>query len=155
MVNSVLIVDDEKGIRDTLTGVLEDEGFKVDTAASGEACLELVKTHNFGCLLVDIWLGDGIDGLATLEHLKADGYDGAVVMISGHGNIEAAVRATKLGAFDFIEKPLSIERTILTVKNAIRQRQLEMTNARLQEEIAERYIMVGESVAMRALRKQI
>lgn len=155
MLNSVLIVDDEKGIRDTLTGVLEDEGFKVETAASGEACLELAKTRDFGCILLDIWLGDGIDGLETLERLKGELPDAAIVMISGHGNVETAVRATKLGAFDFIEKPLGIERTILTVKNAIRQRQLEITNARLQEEIAEQYMMVGESVAMRALRKQI
>jgi len=155
MINSVLIVDDERGIRDTLTGVLEDEGFDVRSVASGEACLDLIKTGTFGCILLDIWLGEGIDGLEVLEKLKADGSESAVVMISGHGNIESAVRATKAGAFDFIEKPLTIERTILTVKNAIRQHQLEATNARLQEEIAEQYIMVGESVAMRALRKQI
>src|SRR5204863_433262 len=79
----------------------------------------------------------------------------AVVMISGHGNIETAVRSTKLGAFDFIEKPLSLERTVVTVKNAVRQRQLEITNKQLQDELAEQYAMVGESVAMRALRKQI
>ncbi len=155
MQNSILIVDDERGIRDTLRGVLEDEGFIVETAASGEACLDLVKTLSFGCILLDIWLGDGIDGLQTLEKLKDDGNDAAVVMISGHGNIEAAVRSTKLGAFDFIEKPLSLERTVVTVKNAVRRRQLEITNARLQDELAEQYVMVGESIAMRALRKQI
>ena len=155
MQNSVLVVDDEKGIRDTLRGVLGDEGFAVETADSGEACLELVKTRNFGCILLDIWLGEGIDGLETLQKLKEEGNDAAVVMISGHGNIETAVRSTKLGAFDFIEKPLSLERTVVTVKNAIRQRQLEITNAQLQQELAEQYIMVGESVAMRALRKQI
>ncbi len=155
MRNSVLIVDDEQGIRDTLRGVLEDEGFAVETSATGEDCLGVVQTKDFGCILLDIWLGDGIDGLQTLERLKSDGCEAAVVMISGHGNIETAVRSTKLGAFDFIEKPLSIERTVVTVKNAIRQHQLETANAQLQEEIAEQYQMVGESVAMRALRKQI
>ena len=155
MHNSVLIVDDERGIRDTLRGVLEDEGFSVETAESGEACLEIVKRQSFSCILLDIWLGDGIDGLETLAKLKAEGIDAAVVMISGHGNIETAVRSTKLGAFDFIEKPLSIERTIVTVKNAVRQRQLELANAQLQDELSQQYIMVGESVAMRALRKQI
>ena len=155
MQNSILIVDDEPGIRDTLRGVLEDEGFAVEAAESGEACLKLVKSQNFGCILLDIWLGDGIDGLQTLQTLKEEGIDAAVVMISGHGNIETAVKSTKLGAFDFIEKPLSLERTVVTVKNAIRQRQLEITNAQLQSELAEQYVMVGESIAMRALRKQI
>ena len=155
MHTSILIVDDERGIRDTLRGVLEDEGLNVDTVESGEECLELVKTRNYGCILLDIWLGDGIDGLETLQRLKNEGDEASVVMISGHGNIESAVRATKLGAFDFIEKPLSLERTVLTVKNAVRCRELEITNATMQAEIAAQYVMVGESIAMRALRKQI
>ncbi|MEP6847628.1 MAG: sigma-54 dependent transcriptional regulator [Acidobacteriota bacterium] len=153
--NLVLIVDDEPGIRDSLRAVLEDEGFDVETAASGEACLELVQKHSFACILLDIWLGKGIDGLDTLKRLREEGNDSAVVMISGHGNIETAVRSTKLGAFDFIEKPLSLERTVVTVKNAVRQRQLEIANAEMQKELADEYVMVGESVAMRALRKQI
>ncbi|MCC6327575.1 MAG: sigma-54-dependent Fis family transcriptional regulator, partial [Acidobacteria bacterium] len=151
----MLIVDDEPGIRATLSGVLEDEGFAVETAASGEGCLKLVKEQSFACILLDIWLGKGIDGLETLKRLRDEGNDSAVVMISGHGNIETAVRSTKLGAFDFIEKPLSLERTVLTVKNAVRQRELERANEQLQKELAEEYVMVGESVAMRALRKQI
>lgn len=155
MSNSILIVDDEPGIRDTLRGVLEDEGFTVETAASGEECLEIARRSPFACILLDIWLGDGIDGLETLTRLRDEGSDAAVVMISGHGNIETAVRSTKLGAFDFIEKPLSLDRTVLTVKNAVRQRQLELLNAQLQSELAERYVMVGDSVVMRALRKQI
>lgn len=152
---SILIVDDEPGIRDTLRGVLEDEGFAVETAATGEACLKAASSQSFSCILLDIWLGKGIDGLETLKRLREEGNDSAVVMISGHGNIETAVRSTKLGAFDFIEKPLSLERTVLTVKNAIRQRDLERTNEQLQKEIADEYVMVGESIAMRALRKQI
>jgi two-component system, NtrC family, nitrogen regulation response regulator NtrX len=109
MSNSILIVDDERGIRASLRGVLEDEGFEVKTVKSGEDCLKSVETEHFACILLDIWLGPGIDGLETLKKLRENGTDSAVVMISGHGNIETAVNATKLGAFDFIEKPLSLE----------------------------------------------
>lgn len=155
MANSVLIVDDEPGIREALRGVLEDEGFEVESVDTGEACLDIARKQHFACILLDIWLGDGIDGLDTLQKLREDGSDAAVVMISGHGNIESAVRSTKLGAFDFIEKPLSLERTVVTVKNAIRQRELERTNEQLQKDLADEYVMVGDSIAMRALRKQI
>jgi len=154
MSNSILIVDDERGIRETLRGVLEDEGFDVETVESGEACLKLVKTNNFGCILLDVWLPK-IDGLETLKKLREQGNDASVVMISGHGNIETAVNATKLGAFDFIEKPLSIEKTVLTVRNAIKQRELERANRNLIEQLSREYEMIGESIAMRALRKQI
>ena len=155
MKNSILIVDDERGIRETLRGVLEDEGFIIETAESGEVCLKLTDSTSYSCILLDIWLGDGIDGLETLKLLRENGKDSAVVMISGHGNIETAVNATKLGAFDFIEKPLSLEKTILTVRNAIRNRELERSNAQLSETLAEEYVMIGDSIAMRALRKQI
>ncbi len=154
MSNSILIVDDERGIRETLRGVLEDEGFEVETVESGEACLKSVETNNFACILLDVWL-PAIDGLETLKRLRENGNDAAVVMISGHGNIETAVNATKLGAFDFIEKPLSLEKTILTVRNAIKQRDLERSNRSLSEQLSEEYAMIGDSVAMRALRKQI
>jgi two-component system nitrogen regulation response regulator NtrX len=155
MSNPILIVDDEPGIRDSLRAVLQDEGFEVETAASGEKCLELTRQNDFACILLDIWLGKGIDGLETLKRLREDGNNSAVVMISGHGNIETAVKSTKLGAFDFIEKPLSLEKTVVTVKNAVRQRRLELANTEIQRELSEEYAMVGESVAMRALRKQI
>ena len=153
--SSILIVDDERGIRETLRGVLEDEGFDVETVGSGEDCLKAVESNRYACILLDIWLGDGIDGLETLELLRENGNDSAVVMISGHGNIETAVNATKLGAFDFIEKPLSIEKTVLTVRNGIKQRELERVNAQLAEDLQQEYVMIGESVGMRALRKQI
>ena len=104
--------------------------------------------------LLDVWL-PGISGLETLQQMRDANSDVAVVIISGHGNVETAVRATKLGAFDFIEKPLSIEKTVLTIRNALRQRQLERANAEMSAELKEEYEMVGESVAMRALRKQI
>src|SRR5918911_932941 len=152
--DSILIVDDERGIRDTLRAVMEDEGFAADAVASGEECLKALGKRAYGCILLDVWL-PGIDGLETLKQLRASGSDAAVVIISGHGNIETAVRATKLGAFDFIEKPLSIEKTVLTVRNALRQRELERVNAELAAELNQEYAMVGESVAMRALRKQI
>lgn len=155
MSNSILIVDDEPGIRETLRGVLEDEGFAVETAATGEECLKLAAENSYSCILLDIWLGKGIDGLETLKRLREEGNDSAVVMISGHGNIETAVKSTKLGAFDFIEKPLSLDRTVLTVKNAVRQRELERVNEQLQKDLADEYVMVGESIGMRALRKQI
>ncbi len=155
MKNTILIVDDERGIRETLRGVLEDEGFQIETAESGEACLKLTDSTTYACILLDIWLGEGIDGLETLKLLRETGNDSAVVMISGHGNIETAVNATKLGAFDFIEKPLSLEKTILTVRNAIRNRELERSNAQLSETLNQEYAMIGDSIAMRALRKQI
>src|SRR5438067_7234837 len=154
MSEAILIVDDERGIRDTLRAVLEDEGLAADAVASGEECLKAFERRAYGCVLLDVWL-PGIDGMETLAQLRAGGVGAAVVMISGHGNIETAVRATKLGAFDFIEKPLSIEKTVLTVRNALRQRQLERVNEELAAELELEYAMIGESVAMRALRKQI
>jgi two-component system nitrogen regulation response regulator NtrX len=154
MSESILIVDDERGIRESLSAVLRDEGFTAETVASGEECLQAFARRAFACVLLDVWL-PGISGLDTLKQMRESNSDAAVVIISGHGNVETAVRATKLGAFDFIEKTLSIEKTILTVRNALRQRQLERANAEMAAELSAEYAMVGESVAMRALRKQI
>src|ERR1700754_3632519 len=152
--DSILIVDDERGIRDTLRAVMEDEGFVADAVGTGEECLHALGKRAYGCILPDMWL-PGIDGLETLKQLREAGSDAAVIIKSGHGNIETAVRATKLGAFDFIEKPRSIEKTVLTVRNALRQQRLELINADMAAALAREYTMVGESVAMRALRKQI
>lgn len=154
MSESVLIVDDERGIRESLTAVLRDEGFAPDAVGSGEECLKAIGQRAYGCVLLDVWL-PGISGLETLRQMREVNCDAAVVIISGHGNVETAVRATKLGAFDFIEKPLSIEKTVLTVRNALRQRKLELANQALAAELNEEYAMIGESVSMRALRKQI
>ena len=154
MSESILIVDDERGIRETLSAVLRDEGFNADSVESGEDCLKAIGRRAYGCVLLDVWL-PGINGLETLQQMRDSNCDAAVVIISGHGNVETAVRATKLGAFDFIEKPLSIEKTVLTVRNALRQRQLERANEEMSAELKEEYAMVGESVTMRALRKQI
>jgi two-component system nitrogen regulation response regulator NtrX len=154
MSDSILIVDDERGIRESLSAVLRDEGFAAEAVASGEECLQALAGRAYACVLLDVWL-PGISGLETLKQMRESNSDAAVVIISGHGNVETAVRATKLGAFDFIEKPLSIEKTVLTVRNALRQRQLERANAEMSAELSAEYAMVGESVAMRALRKQI
>src|SRR5256884_1553732 len=154
MSESILIVDDERGIRETLSAVLRDEGFIAESVESGEECLTALAQRAFGCVLLDVWL-PGINGLETLKQMRLSNCNAAGVIISGHGNVETAGRATKLGAFDFIEKPLSIEKTVLTVRNALRQRQLERANAEMSAELSEEYAMVGQSVAMRALRKQI
>lgn len=154
MAHSILIVDDEPGIRQSLSGVLEDEGFGVSAVASGEECLRAFEQRLYSCVLLDVWM-PGLDGLETLARLKAAYPDVSVVMISGHGRIETAVRATKLGAYDFIEKPLSLEKTVLTIKNAIRQRELETANSELQAKLERGYAMIGASVPMRALRQQI
>ena len=154
MAHSILIVDDEPGIRHTLRGVLEDEGFSAVAVGSGEDALQAFDERVFSCVLLDVWL-PGIDGIETLARLKTQFPDVCVIMISGHGKIETAVRATKLGAFDFIEKPLSLEKTVLTVKHALDHQELEMANAELRDKLERNNWMVGDSVPMRALRQQI
>jgi two-component system nitrogen regulation response regulator NtrX len=153
-VPAILIVDDEAGVRASLGSVLRDEGYRVDTVDSGEACLEQVGRRVYDLILLDVWL-PGVDGLVTLEQLVARKVDVPVIMISGHASIESAVRATRLGAFDFIEKPLSIEKTVLAVRNALRQRQLEIENRALRARVDKRYEMIGDSRAMAQLREQI
>jgi len=154
MAHSILIVDDEPGIRHALRGVLEDEGFSVVAVGSGEEALRAFEERVFSCVLLDVWL-PGIDGIDTLERLKTQFPDICVIMISGHAKIETAVRATKLGAFDFIEKPLSLEKTILTIKHAMDHQELEIANAELRDKFERNTWMVGNSVPMRALRQQI
>ena len=151
---SFLIVDDEAGVRSALSGVLRDEGYRVDAVDSGEACLERVVRQTYDVVVLDIWL-PGLDGLATLEKLRERAVDAQVVMISGHGNIESAVRAIKMGAFDFVEKPLSLDKTVLVARNALRQRRLEAENRALRAHVDRRLVMIGESSAMQHLREQI
>ncbi len=151
---TILVVDDEPGVRSSLSGVLRDEGFEVDAAASGEECLERAARATFDVIVLDVWL-PGVDGLMTLQRLRERKVDSQVVMISGHGNIESAVRAIKMGAFDFVEKPLSLEKTVLVVRNALRQRDLEAENRALRARVDRQHVMVGESSAMRQLREQV
>lgn len=150
----LLIVDDEAGIRESLSLILRDEGYQVDTAASGEEALARTNTGNFDVVLMDVWL-PGIDGLQALSRLQALPRPPSVIMISGHGTIETAVRATKLGAFDFVEKPLSLDKIVVLVRNAIQQRRLEEENQLLRSELGHRYQVIGDSVPMKALRQQI
>jgi two-component system nitrogen regulation response regulator NtrX len=152
----ILVVDDEPGIRQSLSGVLEDEGYAVETAESGEAALAALPGAGFELVLLDIWL-PGIDGMEVLARIQETpfGERPLVVVISGHGSIEAAVKATKLGAFDFLEKPLSIEKVSVVVKNALAHRSLELENSRLKADTSSRYRIIGESVPMKALRQQL
>ena len=151
---TVLIVDDEEGIRRSLSGVLQDEGYEVEAVASGEECLDMVTRSAVDLILLDVWL-PRMDGIETLRRLQQQAPGTAVVMISGHGTIETAVRATKLGAFDFIEKPLSLDKTVLVVKNALAQHRLARENLLLREQLQEKYRIIGESIPMKALRQQI
>jgi len=152
----ILVVDDEPGIRQSLSGVLEDEGYAAETAESGEAALAALPGAGFELVLLDIWL-PGIDGMEVLARIQEIpfGERPLVVVISGHGSIEAAVKATKLGAFDFLEKPLSIGKVSVVVKNALAHRGLELENSRLKGDTSSRYRIIGESVPMKALRQQL
>ncbi len=150
----ILIVDDEEGIREALAGALTDEGYSVFSVGSGEACLDLLRKTAFEVVLLDIWL-PGIDGLATLEEVRALDNPPEVVMISGHGNIETAVRATKLGAYDFLEKPLTLDKTLILIKNAIESKKLWRENADLKKQLHAKSVIVGDSIPMKALRQQI
>jgi two-component system nitrogen regulation response regulator NtrX len=152
--NSILLVDDEAGIQKSLSAILKEEGFKVAVVGSGEDCLALLENQAFELILLDIWL-PGIDGLQALEAIKKMKIDSVVVMISGHGTIETAVKATRLGAFDFIEKPLSIEKTVLVIKNALENKHLQDENRILKFELGARYKIIGTSVPMKALRQQL
>ncbi|MBP1597453.1 MAG: two component, sigma54 specific, transcriptional regulator, Fis family [Acidobacteria bacterium] len=151
---AILIVDDEKGVQSSLRGILQDVGFEADGVSSGEECLDLMAGKEYAVVLLDIWL-PGMDGLQVLEQIRRTSPATSVIMISGHASIEAAVRATKLGAFDFVEKPLSLEKTLLVVKNALHQRSLEEENRLLRSQIEQSYVMIGDSVPMQALRQQI
>jgi two-component system nitrogen regulation response regulator NtrX len=147
-------VDDEAGIRESLSSILEDEGYHVEAVGSAEEALERSASGEIEVVLLDVWL-PGMDGLEALSRMQASTRPPAVIMISGHGTIETAVRATKLGAFDFLEKPLSLEKVVVLVRNAIQQRRLEDENQLLRTELGHRYQVIGESVPMKALRQQI
>ena len=151
---SILIVDDEPGVRSALGGVLRDEGYTVEAVDSGEACLERFVEQEFDVVLLDVWM-PGLDGLETLQRLRERQVEAQVVVISGHGSVESAVRAIKLGAFDFVEKPLSLDKAVLVVRNALRQRALEAENRDLRAQVDRRHVLVGESAVMRHLREQV
>jgi two-component system, NtrC family, nitrogen regulation response regulator NtrX len=150
----VLVVDDEEGVRSSLAGILKDEGYVVEVAESGERCLEMMARTDYQAIFLDVWL-PGRDGLDVLTEITGRASPPSVVMISGHGTIETAVRAAKIGAYDFIEKPLSLEKVTLTLRNALRQRRLEEKNRILKEALSRDDDLVGDSPAIRKLREEI
>lgn len=150
----ILIVDDETGVRSSLKGVLGDEGYAVETTSTAEQALRLLESNTFDLVLLDIWLPE-MDGVTALEHIQQRRLDAAVIMISGHGSIETAVKSIKLGAYDFVEKPLSLEKTIIAVENALKHRRLEQENRYLRERYETPEELIGESPPMVELKKQI
>jgi two-component system nitrogen regulation response regulator NtrX len=171
MKHEILIVDDEEMIRGSLRGILEDEAYGVLEAASGEEALAMLSRREVSAILLDIWM-DGIDGLETLRRIKGYG-EGAlagdgernpvrllnreapVIMMSGHGTIHTAVAATKSGAYDFLEKPLSLERVLLLLERAIRELILVRENRALKARVDEAHTMIGATPVMRQLEEQI
>ncbi len=155
MANHILIVDDEPAILDTLSGILQDEGYEVSSAKDGQEALKLVRAEPAPDLvLLDIWMPD-LDGIETLRRMMEMRPHPLVVMMSGHGSIESAVKAIKLGAYDYIEKPLSLDKVTLLVRHALHERKLEQENRSLKERAARRVKMVGDGSVMNELRHQI
>jgi len=152
--DKILIIDDEKGIRSSLKGILEDEGYSIKTANTGEDCLKLIEWQNFDLILLDIWLPE-MDGIEVLKKIKKRDENPQIVMISGHGTVETAVKATKLGAYDFLEKPLSLEKVVLTVKNALRHKRLEEENIQLRQKIKVKLHLIGKSPSINKLRDEV
>jgi two-component system nitrogen regulation response regulator NtrX len=150
----ILIVDDEKAIQTTLRGVLEDEGYRVTAVGSGPEAIALFQDEAPDLVFLDIWMA-GMDGLEALAELKRIRPESAVVMISGHGTIETAVKATKLGAYDFVEKPLSLEKTLLAAARALEHSRLERENRDLRERLERGQEIVGGSALISELRAQI
>jgi len=154
MFPTILIVDDEPSIVQSLSGLLTDEGFEVTTASNGYEALQQVEANAPDLVLLDIWM-PGIDGLETLKEIKKSQAQTQVIMITGHGTIETAVQATKLGAFDFIEKPLSIDKVIVAINNALNFRRLEEENRYLRKKTIEKHSITGTSDPVKAIMEHI
>src|SRR5208337_3114943 len=150
----ILIVDDEEGIRESLSGIFEDEGYEVVTASSGEEALDIIKEHMPYILLLDVWL-PGMDGLETMSRIKEIDNNLPVIVISGHGNIELAVKAIRLGAYDFLEKPLSLEKVLIVTKRALEKKQLETENRALRAGMTKKCTLIGDSQKMAEIKQQI
>jgi two-component system nitrogen regulation response regulator NtrX len=154
--NHILIVDDEAEIRGSLEEILREEGYGVATAGTAAEAITLLQDAPYDVVLLDIWLPDrdGLDVLGDVHALAAEARP-EVVIISGHGTIETAVKATKLGAYDFLEKPLSLDRTLIVLKNAVEARRLRRDNHEFKRQFSVQSILTGESVPAKALRQQI
>ena len=152
----ILVVDDEQEIRSLLEEILREEGYGVAGAASAAEALVLLEDASWDVVLLDIWLPDR-DGLDVLSDIRAMAAERRpeVIIISGHGTIEAAVKATKLGAYDFLEKPLSLERTLIVLKNAVEARRLRTENLEFKRQFSVSTVLTGDSVPLKALRQQI
>ena len=154
MPKKILVIDDEKSILVSLAGILSEEGFTPVCVDSAEEGLQRLKSETIDLVLLDIWM-PGMDGIEALKQIK-DGYpELQVIMISGHGTIETAVQATKIGAFDFIEKPLSYDKILLAIKNGLRFSSLETENLILRQKADRKPSLTGNSQAIRSLREQI
>jgi two-component system nitrogen regulation response regulator NtrX len=150
----ILVVDDEEGVRASLRSILKDEGYTVDLAESGEACLDLVRARPYHAILLDVWL-PGRDGLSILQELAGLPSSPRVIMISGHADVPVAHRAGRLGAYDFIEKPLSLEKVAMTLRNAVADKKKDNRIRNLRDRLGEDNTLIGESAAIRELRRQI
>lgn len=154
MSGSVCIVDDEPSILNTLSGIIEDEGYQVSLAKSGTEALKLIRSDQPDLVILDIWMPD-LDGLETLKQAKQQFPNLLVIMMSGHGSVETAVKATKLGAYDYLEKPLDLEKVIILVRNAFQQRKLEEENLNLRVQVERHFEIIGNSPPMAHLRTLI
>jgi two-component system nitrogen regulation response regulator NtrX len=154
--NHILVVDDEKEIRNSLEEILREEGYGVGSAADADEALTLLRDSPYDVVLLDIWLPgrDGLEALTEIRKMAAETRP-EVVMISGHGTIETAVKATKLGAYDFLEKPLSLDRTLIVLKNAVEARRLRSENQEFKRQFSAASVLTGGSIPAKALRQQI
>lgn len=150
----ILIIDDERSIRNTLKDILETEGYTVATAEDGQKGLEMLKDDKYDLIFCDVKMPK-MDGIEVLSQIKKDNPDQTVVMISGHGTIDTAVESLKLGAFDFIEKPLDLNRLLVCVRNGLERKSLVQETKTLKKKISKEVTMVGHSPAMEHLRSVI
>ncbi|WP_323042067.1 sigma-54 dependent transcriptional regulator [Gemmobacter sp.] len=152
----ILIVDDERDIRELISDILKDEGYKTRLAANSDDCMEAVNTEPPALMILDIWLKDSrMDGIDILKTIKRDNPGIPVVIISGHGNIELAVAAIKQGAYDFIEKPFNIDQLMVVVGRAMETSRLRRENVELRRRDLTTSDLIGNSVAFRALKAQL
>jgi two-component system nitrogen regulation response regulator NtrX len=154
MSDRILIVDDEAGIGTTLRRILEDEGYRVEAVETAGEARRRLQEEPVDLLILDIWLPDE-DGLVLLEQLREREIDLPVIIISGHGSVDSAVRAIRLGAYDFLEKPLSLSRVVLTVQNALERRRLAREIEDLSHRLERSDMLIGEGPAMAQLKEEL
>ena len=149
----ILVVDDERAIRNSLKEILSDEGYNVDVAEDGPTAIDMAEKERYDVIFCDIKMPN-MEGTEVLEKLRTDGVDSAIIMISGHGDIDTAVECIKKGAFDFIQKPLDLNRILITIKNATERTQIITENTNLKKKVFGKQ-MIGESAPILHLREMI